>query len=95
MEKEGYKAMMYTFIKSPSPQIPVAKTMSKLATSKLRSRQGTDSSKEMSAGEDVRITRDGWTSGNGLAMMGVTGHCANNERKHGRGGMRRQAFPPS
>lgn len=79
VEEDGFKTMMRGFSKRPSLHIPCRKTMAKLVThTAIVAREKL---KAMSNGEDLCLTCDGWTSGNGLAMMGVTEHWIDKDWK--------------
>eukprot|EP00904_Undaria_pinnatifida_P009409 jgi/Undpi1/5599/HiC_scaffold_2.g00875.m1 len=71
VEEPGYKEMMRG--------LPCRKSVSKLVT--RTAIVETTRLKELAAGEDVSLTCDGWTSGNGLGMMGVTAYWINKDRK--------------
>ncbi|CAN0594966.1 unnamed protein product [Laminaria digitata] len=79
VEEEGYKTMMRGFTKRPSLQIPCRRTMHKLLTHTAVVAR--EKLKVLSAGQEVSLTCDGWTSGNGLVMLGVTGHWINKDWK--------------
>eukprot|EP00904_Undaria_pinnatifida_P006180 jgi/Undpi1/2692/HiC_scaffold_14.g06070.m1 len=79
LEEEGYKVMVRGFTKRPSLQIACRKTIAKLVTHTAVVAR--EKLKAMSAGEELCITTDGWTSTNGLPMMGVIGHWIDKDRR--------------
>ena len=79
VNEDGFKTMVRGFTKRPSLQIPCRKTMAKPATHTAVVAR--EKLKAMLHGEDLCLTCHSWTPGNGLSMLGVTGHWTDNDWK--------------